>query len=67
MKLVIQNVMAVFWGAIFGVVVGYIAGQLESATTNFTTAAILGGVVALIFVNVMSWMTSHADPSRNSN
>lgn len=67
MKLLIQNLMAIVWGAIFGLVLAYIGGQLESASANFPMAAILGAIVAFVFTNGITWMTSHADPSKPRN
>lgn len=56
--------MALFWGCIYGLVFGYIASQLEQATVNYTTVAVLGAILAVIFVNVITAITSHANPSR---
>lgn len=67
MKLLMQNLMTLVWGAIFGLVLAYIGSQLENASANFTVAAILGAGVALIFTNCVSWMTGHADPSKHTN
>ena len=62
-----KNVMALFWGFIYGLVFGYIASQLEQTTVNYTTVAVLGAILAVIFVNVITAITSHANPSRKEN
>ncbi|KRL92978.1 YjzD family protein [Limosilactobacillus equigenerosi] len=67
MRFVWKNFIALFWGAIYGLVFGYIASQLEQTSVDYTTCAVLGAVLALIFVNVITYITSHANPTRNSD
>ena len=62
MKTLIKNLIVIFWGAILGLVLGYIGSQLESMTTNYTLAATLGADVACLGANCISFMTFHANP-----
>lgn len=67
MKYVSGSIVAVIWGAILGAILGYVGGQLESATINYGTAAIIGAVVALVATNCLWFITSHANPDRKAS
>lgn len=62
MKVLFKNLIVAFWGAILGMVLGYIGGQLETLNVDFTLSAILGVVVSLIAANAWTYMTTHANP-----
>ena len=47
MKTIFKNLMVLFWGAILGMVLGYIGSQLEGLTADFQLCAVLGAVVAI--------------------
>ncbi len=55
--------MAIVWGAILGMILGYIGGQLETSTVNFGHAAIIGAVFAVIAVNCVYAITTKANPN----
>ncbi|KRN58846.1 DUF2929 family protein [Limosilactobacillus secaliphilus] len=67
MKYVSGSIVAVIWGAILGVILGYVGGQLESSTMNYGTAALIGAVVALIATNCLFFITTHANPDRKTS
>lgn len=64
MKTIFKNLMVLFWGAILGMVLGYIGSQLEGLTADFQLCAVLGAVLALVAANVWTFMTVHANPER---
>lgn len=64
MKYVSATIIAAIWGACLGVVLGYIGGQLELMPISYSTAAILGVVVAVIGTNCIYLISSHANPDR---
>lgn len=67
MKYVSGSIVAIIWGAILGVILGYIGGQLESSTMNYGTAAIVGAVVGFVATNCLFFITSHANPERKAS
>lgn len=62
MKTIFKNLIVIFWGAILGMVLGYIGSQLETLQANFELCAILGAVVALVASNGWTFITTHANP-----
>ena len=54
MRTIGKEIMIIIWSFILGDVLGYIAGQLEGATVNYTTAGIVAVVVALLATNCIS-------------
>ncbi|HIX35944.1 MAG TPA: YjzD family protein [Candidatus Limosilactobacillus merdigallinarum] len=67
MKYVSGSIVAIIWGAILGAILGYIGGQLESATINYGTAAIIGAIIAFVAANCLYFITSHANPDRKTS
>lgn len=64
MRYVSASIVAAIWGAILGLILGYVGGQLELRTISYSTAAILGAVVAVVATNCLYLITSHANPDR---
>lgn len=64
MKIIVSTIMSIIWGGIFGMLLGYIGGQLELASVSFSTAAILGAVFAVIATNAIYYITKNANPAK---
>lgn len=58
--------MAIIWGGILGMLLGYIGSQLEITSINFTHAAIIGAIFAVIATNCLYTITSKANPARQT-
>lgn len=67
MKRLVASIMAIVWGAILGMLLGYIGGQLEASTIGYGNAAIIGAVFAVIITNCVYSITVHANPARKSD
>lgn len=51
MRWIITNLVTAFWACLLGLVMTYIASQLEQMTANYTVGAVIAIVVALIASN----------------
>lgn len=51
-----KQLVILFWGFVYGEVLGYIVGDISQASFDFTTAGIFGAVGGLILINVLSLM-----------
>ncbi|WP_295731595.1 DUF2929 family protein [uncultured Limosilactobacillus sp.] len=64
MKKIMGSIMAIIWGGILGMLLGYIGSQLEATSLNFSHAAIIGAIFAVIATNCLYAITTKANPSR---
>ncbi|HJF53914.1 MAG TPA: YjzD family protein [Limosilactobacillus coleohominis] len=64
MKKIMGSIMAIIWGGILGMLLGYIGSQLEATSINFLHAAITGAVFAVIATNCVYAITTKANPAR---
>lgn len=62
-KRLIGSIVAIIWGAILGMLLAYIGGQLQAATIGFGKAAIIGAIFAVVSANVMYSITVKANPN----
>lgn len=56
MKTIAANLTTLFWGIVYGEVIGYIGSALVQATftkTIATQAAIVGAIIALVGINLL--------------
>ncbi|BAP85696.1 membrane protein [Paucilactobacillus hokkaidonensis JCM 18461] len=60
MRLIIQNLVVVFWSFLLGEVLGYIGGQLEVLSVKPLTMGIVAVIVALIGVNAITLISKPA-------
>lgn len=65
-KRIIGSIMAIIWGGILGMLLGYIGGQLEAASISFPNAAIMGAVFAVFAANIIYTITDKANPRRQN-
>ena len=61
---IVGSIMAIIWGGILGMLLGYIGGQLEAAPISFLNAAIIGAVFAVLAANIVYTITDKANPRR---
>ncbi|TPR13876.1 MULTISPECIES: DUF2929 family protein [Apilactobacillus] len=61
MKFLTKNLTVVFWSAIFGEIIGYIVGQLESQTYSSISIAVVTVITALILVNCVTLISGNAN------
>ncbi len=64
MKKLMGSIMAIIWGGILGMLLGYIGSQLEATSINFLHAAITGAIFAVIATNCVYAITTKANPTR---
>lgn len=60
MRLIVQNLVVVFWSFLLGEVLGYIGGQLEVLTVSPLTMGIIAVITALIGVNAINLISKPA-------
>ncbi|EKK20183.1 hypothetical protein B808_148 [Fructilactobacillus florum 8D] len=56
MKTIAANLTTLFWGIVYGEIIGYIGSALVQSTFTKTIAinvAIVGGLIALIGINLL--------------
>lgn len=61
-----KQIMVVVWSVIFGEIIGYIGGQLETLNYNFGQIGIIAAVFALVMVNGITLITNHSMPFKGS-
>ena len=64
MKKLMGSIMAIIWGGILGMLLGYIGSQLEATSINFLHASITGAIFAVIATNCVYAITTKANPTR---
>lgn len=62
MKWIITNLVTAFWALLLGLVLTYIASQLEQLTPNYEAGAIIAVVVALVASNAINAINKMATP-----
>lgn len=65
-KRIVGSIMAIIWGGILGMLLGYIGGQLEAAPISFSKAAIIGAIFAVFAANIVYSITSKANPRQHN-
>ena len=64
MKKLMGSIMAIIWGGILGMLLGYIGSQLEATSIIFLHAAITGAVLAVIATYCVYAISTKANPAR---
>lgn len=64
MKWLIKNIVIAIWAFALGLVLAYIASQLQLMKADFVTDGLVAMVAGLIMVNGMSYISNHANPHR---
>lgn len=62
MRWIITNLVTAFWALCLGLVLTYIASQLEQLTPNYAVGGIVAVVVALIASNSINAINKMASP-----
>lgn len=60
MRLIVQNLVVIFWAFLLGEVLGYIGGQLEVLAVSPLTMGIVAVITALIGVNAINLISKPA-------
>lgn len=60
MRWIVTNLVTAFWACLFGLVMTYIASQLEQTSANYVVGAVLAVVVALVASNAITAISKKA-------
>ena len=66
MRWIITNLVTAFWACLLGLVLTYIASQLEQLTPNYGVGAVISIVVALIASNSINAINKMSSPKENA-
>lgn len=60
-----KQLVILFWGAVYGEVLGYIVGDVSQATFNPVPAAIFGAIGGVVLINLLNLMVSDSSKTKN--